>query len=133
MSLFAYAAHWLKAQQRVQRMKPWAFAATFALAALWSANAGAEMQCRASRELLELGSPLEIAKTAVAEERELRIVALGSSSTQGYGASNPQYAYPAQLKMQPRAGDARHPGPRLEQGRRRPGRRRDGRAHEVPT
>lgn len=80
-------------------MKPRAFAAAFALAALWSANAGAEMQCRASRELLELGNPLEIAKTAVAEERELRIVALGSSSTQGYGASNPQYAYPAQLKM----------------------------------
>jgi lysophospholipase L1-like esterase len=57
------------------------------------------MQCRASRELLELGNPLEIAKTAVAEDRELRVVAMGSSSTQGYGASNPQYTYPAQLKM----------------------------------
>lgn len=80
-------------------MSRWAFAATFALAASWSAGAGAEMQCRASHELLNLGNPLEIAKTAVAEERELRIVAMGSSSTQGYGASNPQYAYPAQLKM----------------------------------
>ncbi len=35
----------------------------------------------------------------MADERELRIVAMGSSSTQGYGASNPQFAYPAQLKM----------------------------------
>jgi len=80
-------------------MSRWAFAATFALAASWSGAAGAEMRCRAAHELLELGNPLEIAKTAVAEERELRIVAMGSSSTQGYGASNPQYAYPAQLKM----------------------------------
>ena len=80
-------------------MSRWAFAAAFAAAALWSAGAGAEMQCRAARELLDLGNPLEIAKTAVAEERELRIVAMGSSSTQGYGTTNPQYSYPAQLKM----------------------------------
>jgi acyl-CoA thioesterase I len=65
----------------------------------WSAGALAEMQCRASRELLDIGNPLEIARTAVADDRELRIVALGSSSTQGYGATNPQFAYPAQLKM----------------------------------
>jgi acyl-CoA thioesterase-1 len=55
--------------------------------------------CRASRELLDLGNPLEIARTAVADEHELRIVAMGSSSTQGYGTTNPQFAYPAQLKM----------------------------------
>ena len=64
-----------------------------------SVPANAEMQCRASRELLDVGNPLEIARTAVADDRELRIVALGSSSTQGYGATNPQFAYPAQLKM----------------------------------
>ncbi len=65
----------------------------------WSAAANAEKQCRASRELLDVGNPLDIARTAVADERELRIVAMGSSSTQGYGASNPQFAYPAQLKI----------------------------------
>jgi acyl-CoA thioesterase-1 len=64
-----------------------------------SVPANAEMQCRASRELLDVGNPLDIARTAVADDRELRVVALGSSSTQGYGASNPQYAYPAQLKI----------------------------------
>ncbi len=75
------------------------FALTGIALAGWSAVAHAEHQCRASRELLDIGNPLEIARTAIADERELRIVALGSSSTQGYGASNPQFAYPAQLKM----------------------------------
>jgi lysophospholipase L1-like esterase len=80
-------------------MSRWVFAAAVGAVALFSTSAGAEMQCRASRELLELGNPLEIAKTAVADDHELRIVAMGSSSTQGYGATNPQYTYPAQLKM----------------------------------
>jgi acyl-CoA thioesterase-1 len=79
-------------------MNRWAFAAIFGAAAFWSAGAGAEVQCRAARNLLEVNNPLEIARTAVAEERELRIVAMGSSSTQGYGTTHPQYAYPAQLK-----------------------------------
>jgi len=76
-----------------------AFAASFGVIALWAAGAGAEQQCRASRELLELNNPLEIARAAVVEERQLRIVAMGSSSTQGYGTSNPKYSYPAQLQM----------------------------------
>lgn len=37
------------------------------------------------------------ARMAIAERHELRIVALGSSSTQGYGSSSPTRAYPAQL------------------------------------
>lgn len=68
--------------------------------ALWSCGVFAQIRdCRASRELLDLGNPLEIARTAVTDEHELRIVAMGSSSTQGYGTTNPQFAYPAQLKM----------------------------------
>ena len=67
---------------------------------LWTGEASAELKgCRASSELLDLGNPLEIARTAVADERQLRIVAMGSSSTQGYGATNPHFAYPYQLKM----------------------------------
>jgi acyl-CoA thioesterase-1 len=65
----------------------------------WSVAAFASPDCRASRELLELGSPLPIARKAVTEHKQLRIVAMGSSSTQGYGASTPQFAYPAQLKL----------------------------------
>ena len=80
-------------------MRRWAFAAVTGAFALWSTGAGAEMQCRASRQLLELNNPLEIGRTAVADERQLRIVAMGSSSTQGYGATSPKFTYPAQLKM----------------------------------
>ncbi|MCW5732828.1 MAG: SGNH/GDSL hydrolase family protein [Enhydrobacter sp.] len=75
------------------------FAAALGLIALSASTAGAQQQCRASRELLDLKNPLEIARAAVAEERQLRIVAMGSSSTQGYGASNPKYSYPAQLQI----------------------------------
>jgi acyl-CoA thioesterase-1 len=55
--------------------------------------------CRAKPELLELGAPLPIARKAVAERKQLRIIALGSSSTSGYGASNPAFAYPTQLRI----------------------------------
>lgn len=55
--------------------------------------------CRAKPELLELGSPLQIARKSIAERKQLRIIALGSSSTSGYGVSNQAYAYPAQLKL----------------------------------
>lgn len=58
-----------------------------------------DAKCRASRRMMELGNPLENARVSIADKKELRIVAMGSSSTQGYGASNPAFAYPAQLKM----------------------------------
>ncbi|HYD05005.1 MAG TPA: SGNH/GDSL hydrolase family protein [Reyranella sp.] len=80
-------------------MSRWMLAAAVGAAAFWSTAAIADTQCRAARPLLELGNPLEIAKTAVAEDRELRIVAMGSSSTQGYGSTSPRYTYPAQLKI----------------------------------
>ena len=77
-----------------------AVVAVVAGALLLTLPAAAQMRdCRASRELLELGNSLEIARTAVADDRELRIVAMGSSSTSGYGATNPHYSYPAQLKI----------------------------------
>jgi lysophospholipase L1-like esterase len=55
--------------------------------------------CRAKPELLDLGNPLNIARKSIASRKQLRIIALGSSSTSGYGVSNPAFAYPAQLKM----------------------------------
>jgi acyl-CoA thioesterase I len=77
-----------------------AFVAALGAATIaWSAVAVASPDCRASHELLDLHYPLNISRKAVAEHRELRIVAMGSSSTQGYGASNPQFAYPAQLQI----------------------------------
>ena len=55
--------------------------------------------CRATPQLLDLGNPLAIARKAMAERKQLRIMALGSSSTAGYGVSNPAFAYPTQLRI----------------------------------
>ena len=76
------------------------FSLAFASFMVLSTAALAEKpECRARRELLELGSPLDSARLAVTDHKELRIVAMGSSSTQGYGATNPVYSYPSQLKL----------------------------------
>ena len=69
----------------------------------WSGAAMAQSnvasnECRATSELLDLGHKLDVARMAVADKKELRIVAMGSSSTQGYGASNPRFSYPVVLK-----------------------------------
>ena len=56
-------------------------------------------ECRASKALLDLGNPLELPAPPWPTNGELRIVAMGSSSTEGYGTTNPQFAYPFQLKM----------------------------------
>ena len=55
--------------------------------------------CRAKPELLKIGSTLPISRKAMAERKHLRIIALGSSTTAGYGVSNPAYAYPMQLRI----------------------------------
>lgn len=80
-------------------LRRFAVAIAAMLVASTTAALAQKPDCRASSELLNLGHPLEITRTAVSERHELRIVAMGSSSTQGYGTSNPQFSYPAQLKM----------------------------------
>ncbi|WP_422031663.1 SGNH/GDSL hydrolase family protein [Reyranella sp.] len=55
--------------------------------------------CRAEPDLLTLGTNLPIARKAIAERKRLRIIALGSSTTAGYGVSNPAFAYPTQLRI----------------------------------
>lgn len=55
--------------------------------------------CRAKADLLTLGSNLPVARKAIAEQKKLKIVALGSSTTAGYGVSNPAFAYPTQLRI----------------------------------
>lgn len=56
--------------------------------------------CRAPRDLVRLTIPLEGVKNAIARDGDFRIVALGSSSTQGTGASSPKMCYPAQLEAE---------------------------------
>ncbi|NDH62681.1 MAG: SGNH/GDSL hydrolase family protein [Alphaproteobacteria bacterium] len=71
--------------------------ATFFLPAM--ANAQSMSLCRAKPQLLDLGAPLPIARKALTERKKLRIIALGSSSTAGYGVSNPVFAFPMQLRI----------------------------------
>lgn len=55
--------------------------------------------CPARAEELRLGTDLPHVKAAIRERRQVVIVALGSSSTQGYGATIDTNAYPAQAQV----------------------------------
>ena len=56
--------------------------------------------CKSPRDLAKLSVPLDAARAAMVREQDFRIVALGSSSTQGAGASGPKMCYPAQLEAE---------------------------------
>jgi lysophospholipase L1-like esterase len=58
------------------------------------------VDCAAPAELLRLGEPLPETARAVRHDRRLRIVAVGSSSTSGVGASDAAHAYPARLAIE---------------------------------
>jgi lysophospholipase L1-like esterase len=62
-------------------------------------NAQSMRDCRAKPELLELGTSLTASRKAIAEHKKLRILTIGSSTTESYGVSNPAHAYPAQLRI----------------------------------
>ncbi len=66
--------------------------------------------CVARPELLRLGAPLPASRAAVAQRKELEIIALGSSSTEGYGATSALDSYPAEML---RALSRRLPGVRI--------------------
>ena len=59
--------------------------------------AAAEEHCGFKPEHLDLGVKLPKTRHAIESKKEIEIVALGSSSTQGYGASTPFRSYPAEL------------------------------------
>jgi lysophospholipase L1-like esterase len=67
------------------------------VALLAAGGAAATEQCAAKPGQLSLGASLPKARTAIRERKEIEVVALGSSSTQGYGASTPFHSYPAAL------------------------------------
>jgi len=56
--------------------------------------------CSAPRSALTLGAPLTRAGSLLLHGLPLRIVALGSSSTAGVGASDAAHSYPAQLALE---------------------------------
>lgn len=71
---------------------------TAAFAAVLTAGAAfAEIPCKAPKELVQFTAPLTNLVKAFRGTKLIRVVALGSSSTAGSGASSPQASYPAQL------------------------------------
>jgi lysophospholipase L1-like esterase len=56
--------------------------------------------CSAPEELLHLGQPLRRTGFAIANGEPVVIVALGSSSTAGAGASSPAHSYPSRLETE---------------------------------
>ncbi len=64
-----------------------------------TAHANSMTLCRAQPAMLALGTTLPVSRKAIAERKQLRIIALGSSTTAGYGVSNPAFAYPTQLRI----------------------------------
>jgi acyl-CoA thioesterase-1 len=73
---------------------------------LLAGSALAEPACRAPKEFTDLGAQLPHLAAAFASGKEPVVVAFGSSSTEGVGASDPARAYPARLaaEMQARHG-----------------------------
>jgi lysophospholipase L1-like esterase len=72
----------------------------------WAAHE--PLRCTGPEEMTRFMVPLPDVARAIREGRALTIVAIGSSSTEGLGASDPAHAYPARL-----ADELRRRGPRL--------------------
>lgn len=68
-----------------------------------SSAAFAEPACRAPKNLTDLGAKLPHLASAFASGKEPVVIALGSSSTEGVGATGSDRAYPARLAAEMRA------------------------------
>lgn len=64
------------------------------------APALAEAACIAPRDLVRFRAPLPVLQQALTTEATVRIAALGSSSTQGIGASSRKLCYPSRLEAE---------------------------------
>lgn len=72
--------------------------------------------CRERAELLRLAQPLARVARKLSAGEPITIVAIGSSSTQGAGASSPAHSYPSQLAEQLKQHFANHPITMLNRG-----------------
>jgi lysophospholipase L1-like esterase len=64
------------------------------------ASGTAEVACRAPNRLTRLDHPLRRTARRLASGQPLAIVAIGSSSTAGAGASSPAFSYPSRLAVE---------------------------------
>jgi lysophospholipase L1-like esterase len=60
----------------------------------------AKPSCTAPPEVLALKAPLPRLRLKLQHRQPATVVAIGSSSTSGFGASSPSHAYPAQLQAE---------------------------------
>src|SRR5689334_3899548 len=67
-----------------------------------TANAaeGANPPCKAPANLTDLEQPLPRTSARIAAGESIKIIAIGSSSTAGSGASKPEASYPSQLAVE---------------------------------
>ena len=79
---------------------PTAPAATPGAAAALAVGARSEFACRAPAEFTQLNYPLRHSARRLANGEPLTIVAIGSSSTAGVGASSPAMSYPSRLAVE---------------------------------
>lgn len=66
-----------------------------------------DAQCRINERMLLMNGALPVTQTRLAQHAPLVVVAIGSSSTQGFGSSEPARSYPAQLEAELKQ---HHPG-----------------------
>ena len=92
----------------VRRLAVGSAAVLLVLAVLPAGASHEALRCSAPPELTRFRVPLANTARAIRQGRELVIVAIGSSSTAGMGASDPAHAYPAVL-----ADELRRRWPRL--------------------
>jgi acyl-CoA thioesterase I len=74
-------------------------AAVFLAAAVGVANAQTAPQCAIPNDIIRLAQPLKHVATKLAAGQPITIVAIGSSSTAGAGASTPAASYPSRLQV----------------------------------
>lgn len=82
------------------RVTPLALAAALLLPAAARADAPA---CQAPEEVLRLASPLSHLSQKLSAAEPITVVAIGSSSTAGAGASTPAASYPSRLEVELKA------------------------------
>jgi acyl-CoA thioesterase I len=73
-------------------------AASLLVLTIFGGTQAAEAQCMFPNEIIDMGHPLRRTSRSLSTGGPLTIVALGSSSTAGAGASKPEASYPARLR-----------------------------------
>jgi acyl-CoA thioesterase-1 len=100
----------------LQRLTRAVFGLTLLSCTVIPATSQAATTCSAPRDLLWLQAPLPRTAERVSAHQPLTIVAIGSSSTEGVGASSPARSYPSQLEGELRGRFAEVPVTVLNKG-----------------